>query len=259
MMCTIIDGYCHCGLRKYRPIEDLRLFMDELGICRSVLVQHMGQYDNSYIEGVVAAEPQRFAGVMLVDVDSPDACSRLGFWTEGGVFRGVRLIASTIYEHPGVWKRAAGLGLNIVIYDEAGLVPHLDPLRKFASEHPHCRLVLSHLGVLNVKEAPHYDSHRRLLELADLGNVYVQISGFSMFAEYPYTALVDVVRRLIEAFGPGRSFYGTNFPAVSDDEAAYSKDLELICTGKLGVPPDALDDILNGTAMRLWFHIAPKQ
>jgi len=83
----IIDGYCHCGLSKYRPIEDVNLVMNRFGVSRAVLVQHLGEYDNSYIGQVITAQPHRFAGVMLVDVNGDLSALELAG------FKGVRLLA----------------------------------------------------------------------------------------------------------------------------------------------------------------------
>ena len=55
-------------------MEDVRKIMSEHGVSRAVLVQHLGEYDNSYIENVVARDPDRFAGVFLIgDVPSATA------------------------------------------------------------------------------------------------------------------------------------------------------------------------------------------
>ena len=72
-MFSITDAYGHCGLRKFRPIEDVKRITDRHGVARANLVQHMGEFDNSYIGGIVRDEPERFAGVFLVDIDAPDA------------------------------------------------------------------------------------------------------------------------------------------------------------------------------------------
>lgn len=254
----IIDAYCHCGLYKYRPIVEVREAMDRLGFSRTVLVQHLGEYDNSYIEGIVAGQPERFAGVMFVDVEDPKICDRVCSWAEKGNFRGIRLIARTVDSHPEIWEQADRLGLNIIVYDEPTIASYSDSLRKFAISHPETRIVLSHLGVLGRQGKPELDNHRRILDLADQDNVYVQLSGFHMFAEPPYTELVPIVERLIESFGPKRLLYGTNFP-IPKDVAACQSELDLMLAGDLGVGKEALDDILNKTAMKLWFDKLPRE
>ncbi|HUE16056.1 MAG TPA: hypothetical protein VMR25_17935, partial [Planctomycetaceae bacterium] len=59
----IVDAYAHCGLSKYEPIEKVREVMAAAGVSRAVLVQHLGEFDNSYIGPVVQSDPQHLAGV----------------------------------------------------------------------------------------------------------------------------------------------------------------------------------------------------
>ncbi len=246
MTVQLIDGYCHCGLRKYRPIEDVSAVMDRFGVSRAVLVQHMGEYDNSYIGGIVAAQPDRFAGVMLVDVDGDAADLDLPG------FRGVRLVASTLQTHAHVWERAAALGLNLVIYGEPTIADHVDALGEFAAEHPGANLIISHMGVL----MRDLEDHRPILNLAAHANVYVQVSAFHMFDDEPYAKLVPIVERFVEAFGPRRLYYGSNFPVMEHDEL-YGRELELMRSGALGVPGAPLgmiEDVLSRTAAGLWFE-----
>lgn len=252
MMGQFIDGYCHCGLSKYRPIEDVGRVMDRYAVARAVLVQHLGEYDNSYIGGIVAAAPDRFAGVMLVDVESPSAEEDLDKWAEPGVFRGVRMVARTLLERPDVWDLAAERGLNIVVYDESGIAPYADSLGDFAAKHPATRLVLPHLGVLDRDEHPGFASHGRILSLGPLPNVFIQISGMHMFARPPYTELVPLVEGCLAAFGPERALYGSNYPVMRDD-AVYGNELELVSTGRLGVPLGNVEQVMVRTASRLWF------
>ena len=74
----IIDSYSHCGISKYEPIERVRGVMRSGGVARAVLVQHLGEYDNRYLQDVVAADPDHLAGVCMVDHQLP-AASR---WTK---------------------------------------------------------------------------------------------------------------------------------------------------------------------------------
>jgi len=250
MSSPVIDGYCHCGLSKYRPIHDVRGVLDRFGVSRAVLVQHIGEYDNSYIESAVREEPDRLAGVLMVDTDKPGAEDALAGWVGGGAFRGVRLFARTLETSPGVWTRAAELGLNIVVFDDPTFSPYVESLAGFAKRFGETRLILSHLGM--PRDAADFPSHQRILSLAEQPNVYVQISGMHMFSRSPYAELVPLVERLRQAFGAERLFYGSNFP-VMGDERVYGQELELLRAGKLGIPPDEVEHVLGGTAMGLWF------
>lgn len=252
MIPELVDGYCHCGLRKYRPIEDVRRFMDRLRLSRAVLVQHLGEYDNRYIGNILAEHPGRYAGAMLVDPDHPDAATQLAQCAQRYPFRGVRFLARTLLSHPELWQQAANLGLNIVVYEEPTIAAYSDDLRTFAAEHSRTRIVISHLGRLDRSEAPGYDSHRRLAVLSDCPNVYVQLSGFHMFGEYPYADQLPIVGNLVEWFGLQRLLFGTNFP-IPRSEQVSQQELDLLRGGQLGVPAQAIEQILSRTALDLWF------
>jgi L-fuconolactonase len=250
MSSPVIDGYCHCGINKYRPIEGVNRVLDRFGVSRAVLVQHIGEYDNSYIESAVRENPDRLAGVLMVDADKPGAEDALAAWAGGGVFRGVRLFARTLATAPGVWTRAAELGLNLVIFEDPTFSPYTDALADFAQRFPETPMIVSHLGM--PRDPADFPSHQRVLSLAEQPNVYVQISGMHMFSCSPYADLVPLVERLRGAFGPERLFYGSNFP-VMGEETVYGLELELLRAGRLGIRADEVGRVLSDTARTLWF------
>ncbi len=248
----IIDAYCHCGVSKYRPIEDVRRVMERFGVARTVLIQHLGEYDNSYIGGIVAAQPDRFAGVFTIDTEAADARDSLARWARQGVFRGIRLLGRTLDASPELWEQAADLGLNIVVYGEPTLSLHAGSLADFLGRHPRSRLILSHFGVLVRSESPGFGSWDRILSLADCPNAFMQVSGMHMFAPYPYAELVPLVRRALSSFGPGRLLYGSNYPVVGED-SVYGQELDLLLEGQFGIPSDTAEDVVGRTARKLWF------
>jgi predicted TIM-barrel fold metal-dependent hydrolase len=95
----LIDGYTHCGLSKYRPVEDVLAAMQSAGVTRAVLCQHLREYDNEYLAHVVASSPATFAAVCLVDPTSPTAAADLQKWHATGRFRGVRLLAQWLSDY----------------------------------------------------------------------------------------------------------------------------------------------------------------
>lgn len=253
MTSDITDGYCHCGLSKYRPIEDVDKVMDRFGVARTVLVQHMGEYDNTYIEQIVATRPDRFAGVLLVDTEAVNARDSLARWSAKGVFRGIRLLAHTLEKNPALWEDAVRLGLNIIVCDERTLGPFAESLRGFLEDHPDARLILSHFGLWTWLEPPNSTSYDCILSLADVPNAFLQISGMHMFTEYPYDEMVPLVQRAWDAFGQERLLYGSNYP-VMKNEAVYGQEIALLGEGRFGVPKDAIEQVMNGTALKLWFN-----
>lgn len=253
MSYQIVDAYSHCGLSKYRPVENVQDIMRRNGVARAVLVQHLGEYDNHYLETVVAKEPHQFAGVMHLDVADPAIDDLLEHWASKHIFRGIRLLTRTLTTHLDVWEHASQLGLSLILFDEHSIAHHFNELSDFAEQHPRTRMVLSHLGVLDMREAPNFSSHQQIVALAAHANIFVQISGMHMFSQPPYTDLVPLIEQLWDAYGPQRLLYGSNYPVMGEDPM-YEQEIDLLKTGRLGIPVDDLEQVLSKTATELWFE-----
>ena len=248
----IVDAYLHCGIRKFQPIEAVTGVLESAGVSRAVLVQHLGEFDNSYIGGIVKAQPERFAGVCLVDHTAPDAAERLGHWARSRLFQGIRFTTDTLQTAPQLWCDAVRLGLTIVLYAPDGIAPHIAPLQAFLDNHRDCTLVLSHLGNPDVRESPRFEAYREVYSLAKHPGVYYQVSGMKMFCPYPHEELYQLISEAATAFGASRLIWGSNYPVVGDRND-YAKDIGLLLDGKLPVAKEAIPLIAGGNARRLWF------
>lgn len=238
----ITDAYGHCGIRKYKPYEEVDRITRRYGVKRAVLVQHMGEFDNSYIEGIVAKEPQRFAGVFLVDLAGRAPADDARRWTERGRFRGIRLPVESLTTHEALWRWCAQLGLNFVLYGDFS-DQNVRILAQFAAQNRHNAIQVAHLG---------YPSWRPALKLAGEPNVLVQVSGMHQRSKPPYEDLVPVVKEFYGAFGRERLVYGSNYPVMAED-AVYKLEIDMLATGKLGIPKSAAPAVMNGNAYRAWF------
>lgn len=248
----IVDAYSHCGLSKYEPIENVRSTMAAAGVERAVLVQHLGEYDNAYLGGIAAAEPNTFASVCLVDpaaADSPDTLRRLA---GTGQFRGVRLTTESLVAAPELFLAAADSGLIIVVYAPQGAAGSVRELRTFLRSRPQAKLVLTHLGNPSLADGPAFASQRPVCDLARFEGVYYQVSGMKMFCPLPHEPLYPLLDMAARAFGPRRLLWGSNYPVVGT-VADYQADLRLTLAGKLPIPREAIADVVGGNAARLWF------
>jgi predicted TIM-barrel fold metal-dependent hydrolase len=245
-----IDGYSHCGVSKYRPAEDVLAAMRAAGVERAVLCQHLGEYDNSYLAGVVRRHPQTFAAVCLVDPSGSTAVAELEKWHATGAFRGVRLYAGWLDEYASLWARAVELGLTFVIYASEGAAFAAPPVARFMSAHPDARVVMTHLGNPQLRDGRPTDTE--LLRLAEFGGVFVQLSGLSMFCAYPHAELDELIRATVREFGTQRIYWGSNYPVCGGD-AEYVRDLRFVQAGAWGLTAEQIVDVTERTAERLWF------
>lgn len=242
----ITDAYAHCGLRKYRPYEELDRSMRAAGVKRAVLAQHHDEFDNSYLEGIVRREPARFRAVFLVDTEAPGAMDEITHWAGRGWFRGIRFRAEAVVKHRVLWDWAATLGLHIVADRPVdGVVKELG---QFAGDHPRSRVVVTHMGWSEGSEAA--------LELAACGNVMVQVSGMHSHGLMPYENLRPWIEKLHGAFGRERLMYGSNYP-VMGEEVVYQQEIKLLREGRLGVPAADARAVIDENAQRVWFEGTP--
>lgn len=248
----VIDGYCHCGLSKYEPIERVREVMAAAGVSRAVLVQHLGEFDNSYIASVVERDSEHFAGVFLVDHRNPDAVDELQRLHTTRLFRGIRLTTDTFSETPDLFTAAGNLGLVIMLYSPQGIRPHLSWLIGQLELAPFTQLVITHLGNPSLDGQALADSAHDVFRLSQFANVYLQVSGMKMFCAFPHEPLYPLVAQALEKFGAARLVWGSNYPVVGT-AADYEADLRLLLDGRLPIPAEAIPRIIGENARRLWF------
>ena len=88
----IIDAHCHVGLRKYEPVSALRHHMRQSGVQGAVLIQYMGNADNTYLLSCMADNPGTFQAAMIVEPE--DDGTQIRKWAERGIV-GIRLPADS--------------------------------------------------------------------------------------------------------------------------------------------------------------------
>lgn len=248
----VIDGYTHCGLSKYEPIERVSEVMAAAGVSRAVLVQHLGEFDNSYLRTVAAADPRRFAAVCLVDHDRADCVQTVRQLAETGCFRGIRLSTDALTSRPALADAAVEAGLILLLYAPRGISPAASQLAGLFDRHPDARLVVSHLGHPDPADSPRFPKSADLLRLAEHRNVFVQLSGMKLFCPWPHEPLYPLIEQVMQRFGRDRVYWGSNFPVVGG-QAEYRSDLALLLDGKLPLAPADIPAVAGGTARRLWF------
>ena len=107
------------------------------------------------------------------------------------------------------WPAAERAGIPLMV-----LMPGmLDQLDRIAGRHPGLKLVIDHVG-LNVRgKGPKvFEDLAAVCALAKHANVAVKASGMPSLSQekYPFRDLHPHIRTLVDAFGPRRTFWGTD-------------------------------------------------
>ena len=224
---VIVDTHCHALPHWFEPVEVLLHQMHANGVEKALLVQVRGQYDNRYIMECVRRFPGRFAAVVMVDTDRPDAPQALERWAREGA-EGVRL--GPITRSPGsdplaIWRKAAELGLPV-----SSLGSHQGftspEFAQAVRECPTLPIIVEHLGGIGWDDAPPYPKFRQLLALAQYPNVYMKIHGLGEICPRPmpfpqpmrFPNVPPFMKMAYDAFGPSRLMWGSDFPPVAGRE-----------------------------------------
>ncbi|HEU5316177.1 MAG TPA: amidohydrolase family protein [Chloroflexota bacterium] len=225
----VVDTHVHAGLTKYEPIESLVDQMFRHRVDHAVLVQHAGEFDNSYLIECARRFPGRFAVACAVDVQQTDAADRLSEWVERSpAVQGVRLYLNQLFGGApgaeGAWGRADELGLNISV---GGSLRDLasPQMEETVQRFRRARLHLEHLAHPDPKEAEPYETYRKALALAQHDHVTLKVSGFYSFTQLAWSPYVDTIRffELARgAFGARRMMWGSDFPPISMREGFHN-------------------------------------
>jgi predicted TIM-barrel fold metal-dependent hydrolase len=206
--------------QKPSPVtkEALLLQMDLAGVSRIVLVPPSWEGDRNEL-ALEAARlyPDRFAVMGRLAVEKPASRALVPDWKTQPGMLGMRFTFS-IDQHRAwltdgtadwLWPAAEKAGIPLMV-----LVPgSLEILGRIAERHPGLKLTIDHVGLRRITKGPGvFEDLPKVCALAKHPNVAVKASGVpSLSAEpYPFRDVHPFMRRLFDAFGPKRMFWGTD-------------------------------------------------
>ncbi len=179
------------------------------------------------------------AQVAFCDLAADDAGEQLAELQHLPTVRGVRQIVGRSPEEDKSsqvnaligndhFKRGLRLAASMGYSFDLQLVPRLMPAAaKFFGEIPELQVALCHVGSPYDQSASGIATWRKGLEqIAMLPNVVCKLSGLGMFYHgWEIEDIAPLVLPSLEAFGPERCMFGSNFP-VDLLQASYSKTVK---------------------------------
>lgn len=239
-------------------------YMDEAGVARAVFVQPwFYHWDNEYMTRCLERFPDRFRAVCVIDPRGPGAPAALRAWRARGV-TGIRLRPLRDGEgaRPGpwlgaeetlpLWEAIAATGTVACVLHagpELAVIPDL--VRRF----PSLTLVVDHLN--NPAPAAGLDqpAFRALLDLAPHPQVHVKLSGFHHWCRerYPYRDGLPYVEAALQAFGPARCMWGSDFPHVLAG-CGYVRNRHFLAREAPFLSSGDLAAVMGDTAERVFWH-----
>ena len=214
------------------------------------------------LEAMIAAGGGRFRGIRFIAASDPDQ----GQW--GGTAGRPQGLLLDPRVREG-FARLAPLGLS---FDAWLYHPQLADLVDLARAFPATPIVLNHVGgpiglgrYKGKRDAVFADWSARIGELAACPNVHVKLGGLGMrmfgfdvhegelppSSEQLATAWRPYVETCIEAFGPGRAMFESNFPV---DKGSYGYGVFWNACKRLVQGASAAEkaDLFRGTASRVY-------
>jgi L-fuconolactonase len=209
------------GDRKPYGYEELVADMDRAGVDRAILVPPSFDHDrNDYALEAVRMYPERFAimGRVPLRAGGNDFLER---WRAQSGMLGVRLTFHRDADRPWLtdgtadwfWPQAERHDIPVMVHAPERLAE----IGKIAARHPGLRVIVDHMGFARTttddEAAPAVE---RMNALARHPNVFVKVSALPCFSSepYPFKNLREPLRRVIEAFGARRAFWGSDITRV---------------------------------------------
>jgi predicted TIM-barrel fold metal-dependent hydrolase len=206
--------------KPYPVTKDLVLEgMTEAGVDRVVLVPPSWEGDrNDLALEAARLHPDRFAVMGRLALEKPESRGLVEGWKTQPGMLGMRFTFSSELQRPWLtdgtadwlWSAAERAGIPIMM-SVAGATPAVD---RIAERHPGLRLVVDHLGIRSgLKDAEAFAGVPELCTLARRPNVAVKASALPCYTSdpYPFRGVHDHLRRVHDAFGPRRMFWGTDW------------------------------------------------
>ena len=199
-------------------IERALPLMDEAGVDRVVIVPPALNDVNTYALEAANRYPNRFAVMGRIPLEDPKSAALLPKWKEQPGMLGVRVTFNnpkfigmlTDGTVDWFWPAAEKAGLP-VMFLAFGRVPTFAPI---AERHPGLHLIIDHMGVNAViaKEKRVPEVIGQAVALAKYPNVSIKMSNLvnSSLDPYPFRDLTEQLRRVFDAYGPQRCYWGTD-------------------------------------------------
>jgi predicted TIM-barrel fold metal-dependent hydrolase len=246
----------------HRPVplghEELLREMDGAGVERCILVPPTWEDDrNDTSLEAARLYPARFAVMGKIKIDRPESRGLMATWKSQAHMLGIRMVF-----HRGRTREWLEDGTADWFWDAAerydvpvmAFAPQdVEKLGPVAERHPGLRLIIDHMGLNSeLKGKPLDPAVDQLLKFSRLRNVAVKVSSLPSYVadSYPFPSLHPHIRRVVDAFGPQRCFWGTD---LSHLPCPY-KQVVTLFTEELDYLSDADKEWIMGRAIAEWLN-----
>ena len=249
----------HWQVTHFTPEEAVAL-MDAGGVDAAVI--HPPGWDPNSTEMAFKAVqdyPGRFAIMGSLPLDKPESKERIASWRARPGMLGLRYTflhdpaRQRLHDGEYEWLFAAAERAGVPIASLA--TDSLNYLGGVAERHPGLRLTIDHLGgrggLTTLKDQAAMTHIPDLVALAKYSNIAVKATGAPGYSAepYPYPIMQTYLRRIYDAFGPHRMFWGTD---ISKMPCSWGQCVTMF-TEELPWLGDADKKLVMGEALCAWW------
>jgi predicted TIM-barrel fold metal-dependent hydrolase len=226
--------------------------MQSAGVDRVVIVPPVWEgLRNDYASEAVDAHPDRFRFMGRLDLERPGARDEMPAWMNQRGVLGMRQSFLTPQERERImngaydwlWRDAETYGVPIMIH-AADMRPTLE---RILTRHPRLTLILDHMGLSTTiaREQRFSQACDDAVALARFANLCVKLSSAPLHSReaYPFRDMHGYIRRVIDAFGSERCFWGTDLSHMLHS-CSYHEGVTLF-TEELGLPAATLENVMG--------------
>ncbi len=245
--------------RDFLP-EHLESLIQQTPIRRSIFVQTQHNLaENRWVLGLAERHPFIAGVVGWVDLASAACEHQLLEFTGHPKFVGVRHVTQDEPDDDFIIRPDVLRGLKVlekhgVPFDLLFYVKHLRHVPALARHLPALPMVIDHLAKPRIKDRQTDDWLPHLRAAAAFPNVVCKLSGMVTEANWRHWTVADLkpyVQAALEAFGPERCMFGSDWP-VCELAGSYHQVYEALVAAIGPIRADEQRQIFGGTAARFY-------
>jgi L-fuconolactonase len=222
---------------KPQPItaEDMIREMKAAGVDKCVLVPPSWEGERNDVCLAAAKKyPDKFAVMGRLDPDAQSSRDQIAGWRKQPGMLGLRFTLHRPFLRPlltegrldWIWPAAEKAGVPVMTLAQA---PDLHLFGEVAGRHPGLKMTIDHMGLTGGKGEEAFAGQGELLALAKRPNIAVKVTCLPHYATdpYPFRSLHPHLRKVYDAFGPKRMFWGSDIsrlPCTYRESLTYMMD-----------------------------------
>ncbi len=225
--------------------DELLREMDGAGVSRCILVPPTWEADrNDTSLEAARLHPDRFRVMGKLALTNPNGPALMATWNQQPHMLGIRMTFNAgrarqwIEDGTADWFWDAAEKYNVAVM---AFAPNsVAKLGEVAERHPGLRLIIDHMGLSSALRGKSLEpAVANVIKLARLKNVAVKVSALPCYVDepYPFPTLPPLVRRVVDAFGPERCFWGTDLSHLpcpyKQGVTLFTEEMESLTTHEL--------------------------